>query len=408
MNDRSVMPSPQLLAANEYLYQLRAQRTAVPWTVSPVSQPQPQSQSQSQSAELPSHLGWGSAALTAVLRRSGIFSAVPTPEVGPVVAESEPLRIVNIPTPTNETPTIKLYPDVARGLLRQELAATGRIWLLLRHLDALGRGWVQVSQVRSWLVARSSPWRVCGWRQLRNLLRQGDGIFWQWTEERLWLRSVVRVAAALGVEQVTAKPVALPVAVLLGGVGEVRAHLYASFHSSRSFGPRNGRSNPISRETLAQVTAVPPRTQRCYERRIGVQVQRNLALGPGVEPGQKQERAWRQGTAVFEFIDHLGKHGVAQRRYLAWQLPNSYQGCHGRAHTGRMRKINRRLQDLVKIRARGNGRQLWVKLFYPDGAHAYKGSLTERGSTGTFIHDRYWPGKAPGRALSTLQVWFVV
>ena len=407
MSERSVMPSPQLLAANEYLYQLRAQRTGVPWSVTPVAPPQPQPP-QPQSAELPSHLGWGSAALTAVLRRSGIFSAVPTPEVCPVVAESKPLRIASVPTPTNETPMIKLYPDVARGLLRQELAATGRIWLLLRHLDDVGRGWVQVSQVRSWLVARPSPWRVCGWRQLRNLLRQGDGIFWQWTAERLWLRSVVRVAQALGVERMTAKPVALPVAVLLGGVGEVKAHLYASFHSSRSLSQRNGRSSPISRETLAQVTAVPARTQRCYERRIGVQVQRNLALGPGMELGQRQERAWRQGTAVFEFIDHVGKYGAAQRRYLAWQLPNSYQGCHGRAHTGRMRKINRRLQDLVKIRERGNGREPLLKLFYMDGVRAYRGKLAGRKSTAPFVHDSYWPGQAPGRAGTAAQVWFVV
>ena len=74
------------------------------------------------------------------------------------------------------------------------------------------------------------------------------------------------------------KPVALPLAVLLGPIGDVRAHLYASFHSSRTKTERTGSaSSLISRATLTDLSGVSPRTQQAYEKKAGVTVKRNLA-----------------------------------------------------------------------------------------------------------------------------------
>ena len=76
------------------------------------------------------------------------------------------------------------------------------------------------------------------------------------------------------------KPVALPVAVLLGPIGAVRAHLYAS---GRTKTERTGSaSSPISRATLADLSGVSSRTLHSYEKKDGVAVRRNLAVGAPV------------------------------------------------------------------------------------------------------------------------------
>ena len=102
------------------------------------------------------------------------------------------------------------YADIGLAMLRRGLAAPGRLWLLLRHLDGDGRGWVTVAEARARLTGKGAPLRICGWRQLRNLLRQGQGIFWERDGERIWYRSTLRVADALGVERLTGRPVDLP------------------------------------------------------------------------------------------------------------------------------------------------------------------------------------------------------
>ena len=73
--------------------------------------------------------------------------------------------------------TTPLFPDLALGMLREGLTAAGRLWLLLRHLDEQGQGWLPIEVVYDELTARDSELRLCGRRQLRNLLQQGGGIF---------------------------------------------------------------------------------------------------------------------------------------------------------------------------------------------------------------------------------------
>ena len=68
------------------------------------------------------------------------------------------------------------------------------------------------------------------------------------------------------------------VSALLGGIRQVRAHFYASYHSSRR------ESNPISREVLRELTSVPERTQREYEQAADVACQRNIAVGGSEAP----------------------------------------------------------------------------------------------------------------------------
>ncbi len=325
------------------------------------------------SPTLPPHLGWHSPAVTAILQPKNRTANSQTRQL----ADPPTRRPANSPArqPANQ-PTCKLYPDVALGMLRGELATAGRIWLLLRHLDAKGQGWLHDRDARQALTQRRSSLRVCGQRQLRNLLEQGEGIFWQRQNGRIWLRSVAKVAAALGVWRLTGRPVALPITALTQGMGKVRAHLYASFHSGRQKGRAQATANPIARETLQQLTHVHPRTQRRYEKQARVQVRANFAVGQPLNSATAQRTAWRHGTAVFHLTDVEGVQGTPGTTYLAWQLPNRYAGPHLLQPRGRQKRINRELADLfmqgMTGNSKGTGEAIPAKRFYAHGKAAVR------------------------------------
>jgi hypothetical protein len=276
------------------------------------------------------------------------------------------------------------------GMLRGHHEAAGRVWLLLRAIDSDGRGWLAVDEVRARLATRGSPWRCCGWRRLRQLLAQGEELFWTRDGQgRLWLRGAHRVAADLGIARLQGFPVALPIASLLGGIQDVRAAFYAAFHSSRE-------SKPISRDTLQALTGLAPRTQLDYDRVARVSARRNLAIGDRHTTAALQERAWQRGRAVFTFIDVKGKQGRAGGEYVAWHLPNSYEGPHARRSRGSRKRLNRKLADLVTEGIPGNSGAAIEHVFWPDGAAAAKQYNRDPEL------DAYWANRSPSRTGAAL------
>jgi hypothetical protein len=397
--DAAVPPSPALLAANRRLYELRAQaqverlaaggcrprgQQLVPGLAEPALR---NAGFRVSIADLPDHLGWESQVFTVVMRRAqshqrvaaagsekkgaayGQEDARLTPELSSAVSASTPSQQAS---PRPEPDSVRLHPSLALGMLRQEQAAAGRLWLLLRYLDGDGRGRLGIEEARARLTGRGSDVRLCGRRQLRNLLRQGQGIFWHRDSKNIWLRSVANVAAALGVERLDGRPVRLPLNLLLGSIGDVRAHLYASFHSGRVAGNKRDReAKPIARATLASISGVARRTQRSYEERAGVLTEANFAVGARATAEGRQEAAGQHGQATFVLKDHRGRQGPAGTEYLAWQLPNSYAGAHEQCARGRQRRINRKLADL-RIKGAGNGRKMVEKRYHGNGTSAAK------------------------------------
>jgi hypothetical protein len=391
-----------LLAANERLHALRrelgisgawpeARETRAAASAAAAS-PEPAG------VPLPAHLGWVNDRLGEHLRRH----AAPLPPEPRAVAggttwpapeRARPVPNAEAPTETSRG-TVRHYPDLGLAMLRQGRAAAGRVWLLLRHLDAAGKGWVGLEEAARLLATDGSPLRICGRRQFRNLLAAGEGVFWDRAaaragDERLWLRGPARVAAALGVERLTAAPVALPLSALTGGIGDVRAHLYAAFHSGRSGletaaarGPSPGRKDagrrPISRTTLSTLSAASANSQRAYERRARVVARGNLALGPLKSAVDPQAWAWKRGQALFTVVDREGRYGRPGAAYLAWRLPNDYTGPHARLSRGRLKRINRRIAGLLTNGMTGNvnpasdarGRERGGKRYFGDGRSA--------------------------------------
>ena len=216
---------------------------------------------------------------------------------------------------------------------------------------------------------------------MRNLLRAGEGVFWQRGADRIWLRSTVKAALALGVSRLTGRPVELPVQTLTAGIGAVRAHFYASFHSGRAR-ERHAGSKPIARETLARVTGVSRRCQRGYEEIAGIRAQTNYAIGPRADGETEKELAWQKGQALFTLQDYRGCQGRQRQRYLAWQLPNSYHAPHARRGRGRQKRLNRQLalarhqdalctqRDAGNVIVAGEAAATCRQRYYPQGAQA--------------------------------------
>ena len=309
-------------------------------------------------SKLPAHLGWHSQSFSD-LRKTAV-SPPPTPITShQPLKESETELLPRCDIPAAEAKpssnTLQLYPDIALSMLRTETVAAGRIWLLLRHLDPLGRGWIAVDCARARLTRKQSTMRVCGWRQLRNLLATGEGMFWHRENGRIWLRSLPKVAAALGVHKFSSKPVALPVSVMINRIGTVRAHFYASFHSSRANQELGAiQMKPIARSTIEKITNVNPRIQRLYEKAARVQPQRNFSVGAAFSEDALQQEAWQRGQAVFKLVDKNGRFGTPGQSYLAWQLPNSYAGPHRIQSSNQRKRMNRALTDLMLQGTTGN------------------------------------------------------
>lgn len=352
---------------------------------------------------LPDHLGWGSERLTtqlrqALARKSGSNAVTECPKN----AFAQPSAVPACPTPAEEStpevgsaPTngqvenavVRLYPTVALGMLQANAAAPGRVWLILRWLDRKGQGWIALDRVRQLLCTPATALQLCSWRQLRSLLARGERVFWEQRGSRIWLRSVPKVAKALNVDKLSGYSVDLPLAVLFKGMGAVRAHFYASFHSGRKV------QNPISRAALTKLSNVSPRSQQNYERRTHVQKRRNYAIGPRLGSERAEEIAWRNGSACFSWHDHARIFSEQEHAYLAWQIPNSYVGPHKQRPYGRQRQFNRQLTVLSNKGMTGNDQEaedIPRRRYFGDACRAIR-SATERREL------IYWPDNVTGR-----------
>ena len=283
---------------------------------------------------------------------------------------------------------------IGLAALQAEQVAPYRVWLLCRYLDEQGRGWLPVSDVCQQLTGKGSKLRLFGWRRLRQVLGQGHGLFWEWdkTSGRLWLYGAAIVAAKLDVPRLAGRVVALPLSAMTAGIGDFKAHLYAAWHSGRR------RNNPISRQVQVALTGVPERTQRHYCQVAKIRQQTNITIGNQYTPEESEKQSWQRGRAAFPFTDYHGRQGRKGRRYIAWRLPNSYSGPHKQTTNGRIRKINRKLKDLVRTGARGNNGTKVKKRYYANGAEAARALNRGQGS------EIYWPTKMAARQS---QIWSV-
>ncbi|MFO7683142.1 MAG: hypothetical protein R6X34_24170 [Chloroflexota bacterium] len=403
-------PSPEILTANARLHELRQRlQTERLADGSAFAAPQAATDSSSRPAPqrlkrslqlvdpvqaLPAHLGWDSQPASQAIRASLIRCASAASDLSPLstsvtqsATASKPLSwpgngvSASRSWRTLDDNVVKHYPGLGTAVIQRAQVPVYRIWLLCRYVDREGRGWLPVDAIRHQLTNKHSDLRLCDWRRLRQILAQGEGRFWKWDKGngRLWLLGAACMAASLGIRHLTGKPVALPLSAITESIGAFKAHLYGAWHSGRKA------NKPISRKVQESLTGVPERTQRRYCKVAGICRQTNIAVGQQHSSEAAAQAAWQQGRAAFSFTDYQGRQGRKGITYIAWRLPNSYANLHQPTSKGRMRKINRKLKDLVTIGAQGNEQMKVEKLYYASGKEAARAA--SRGKR----EEAYWP-----------------
>lgn len=373
--------SPQLQAAQARLHALRSQfKTVEDGEIRPKT-PLP---------SLPQHLGWHTDSIANLLRshrtemsyttlRHKSPCHIQSPHEWGLHAPQNPIHGVIECSPLISSTggsLIRIQPDLAIAVLQAEQSAVARVWWLLRALDVEGRGTLSLVQIKAWLSEKDSPWRIFGWRQCRNLLQQGKGIFWERDKTHVWLRSTAKVAVALGIERFKLAPVEIPIKQLQGKMGAVRANLYALLHAGRP-------DRPIARDTISAITGISPTSQRRYEKMGQVRPKFQYALQA---PSAPQEAHWEFGNRTFILEDRRGRFGNVGQQWRAIQLPNCYTTTHKPLKPSRNRALNRRLADLLQYGTTGND-QAQERLYCDDAKMALKcGSLRYFPS----VQDGYW------------------
>jgi hypothetical protein len=132
------------------------------------------------------------------------------------------------------------------------------VWYLMRHVDSVGSGRVLKWKLKDFVKRE----RLMSQETLRQRLLEGEGQFWNTKtvgeKEVIGYRSLKRVSEILGV--VPSKAVMIPLWAF-SRVAKIRAYFYSSLFA--------GKTNPISRETIAKTWQIPKSTQRRYERLAG-------------------------------------------------------------------------------------------------------------------------------------------
>ena len=358
VNSREKSRLERLQAANERLFALRQQAAS---RRADSAGDRQQVAENSEEKTLPAHLGWGSVQFS---RQAKLHKAPPSAETPPTTPiqptpPPEPIVKQEVVRPAN----IQAHPSILTAMLREEVESIGRIWLLARHIDQAGRGWLSIDELREHLTDKQSSLRCVGWRRLRQILTAGEGRFWNRDPfGRIFLYGTTRVAQQLDVEKLTGQAVLLPIKTLTASIGTVRANFYSSFHSGRAH--YDGCGMPISRLVLTEQTGVSERSQRTYDLQLGIERHSNYTD----VIGDAKEAHW-QHVAVFQ---HQGK--------LMRRLPNSYEAQHKTISTRHRKRINQQLRkDLVKIGTQGNDRKQIQRVFYTEGRQAVR--ATERGDT---------------------------
>ena len=111
--------------------------------------------------KLPAHLGWESDVFTQAVRQSQqqqerIKTKHERFPAGQAAKQSSSRRRTQ---PSDSKPqgcTVKHYPSIGLAALKTEQTSIYRVWLLCRYLDAQGRGWLDIQEVRQQVTETDS------------------------------------------------------------------------------------------------------------------------------------------------------------------------------------------------------------------------------------------------------------
>ncbi len=312
--------------------------------------------------------------------------------------------------------SVRLSPTLAAYCLdknhrHQGAALDGpyRLYKILQTVDQNGRGWLANTWVEALLTRKESPFAIYGRRQLKIMLRRGEGLFWQRVKSKgeMRIRLISRaklVEALLSGSRLRGREVTMPIVYLLGrGRGRqaaVNAALYAAVHAGRlryDQGPRGEKKpRPISRAALKKLAGCSRYRQRSYEKRMKISVQRNVHI-LGEHSDYKLARARQHfRLPAYKHIDFKGTINRHRRgaSYIAVRLPNSYQIPDNivTMQSRRQRTINRSLDGLCHMGSGGSGKEKIVRRYHRCASSAVRASQRAPHTP------TYWPLSHKGSA----------
>jgi hypothetical protein len=257
-----------------------------------------------------------------------------------------------------------------------------RLYKILQTLDRQGRGWLSNQMVTTALCTKDNATYIYGTRQLKIMLRRGEGLFWNRVKSqgavRIRLVSRGKIAGLLGCGRLRGKEISFPLSYLLGsGKGrqaDVNAALYAAIHAGELQGKKG--PNPISRARLEKLTGCSAYRQRSYEGRSGIRAKANIHIIGPYSDYQLTRLRLQQRLPAYKHTDYLGLINRHRRGadYIAVRLPNSYQIPDSFAviQSRRQQTTNRFLDGLCHMGSGGSEEEEIVRLFHQDPATAVR------------------------------------
>ena len=314
------------------------------------------------------------------------------PEESQTAVESEKRVPSTPPPPAKPAPIcaeVRVAPTLAAHCLDKDhryrghaLDAPYRLYKILQALDHAGRGWLANTLVETTLTSKASQQYIYGRRQLKNILQRGEGLFWQRVKSKGQLRirlvARVKVASRLLNGRLRGQEVSFPVQHLFGsGRGQqatVNAALYTAVHAGQI--ARKGKTGPISRARLRDVSGCSSYRQRHYEKRMGISVTSHLHILGRHNEYDLQRLRLHQGVPAYKHTDYRGKINRHRRGadYIARRLPNSYStpATFTVVHSWRQRTINRQLGGLCLMGSEGSDSNKYVRLFHENTVEAVR------------------------------------
>ena len=232
--------------------------------------------------------------------------------------------------------TIKIQPSLYTAVMREGLAKVARILLIAQLVDSDRNGHVPLDALRQFIDANN----IMGQRQLRKLLREGVGLFWDRTKTHIDTYAPHVIAVKVGVSHFSGRPVYVPSTAVIGSTKEFKAAIYAAFHAGREWQGRGEVKKPIARETMQGIMGVSSSTQQDYDSIANVRTEKNIAI---LATNDAQEAAWQTDGGAFPFTDWNGKNGKKGGVYIARQLPNDYHSKLKTASRANTIRTNERL-----------------------------------------------------------------
>ncbi len=247
---------------------------------------------------------------------------------------------------------VKVYPTLMNGFIAQGESVAARLYMLLRLVDKEGRGWLDRAYIRHLITDKTSPYHMWTQQYFGQVLRKGNGRFWQLTHNgRIRYKKVKLIVDELDCGKLEAVPVYMPSAAIVESLKTFKANCLAAFHAGRN------EVNPITRQVIRNITGVSETSQREYDKITNTRSQTNICLtGKDWNKENLREYNWKRGKNAFRFVDVHGKYSEPFTESIAYRLSNSYHPNMAQAPKGRQRRINREI-DLVKYVGRQNAVQ---------------------------------------------------